>query len=105
MLRLAYHRRLVSLPGSGSDASVVRSRVKDTPANAIVAVSSRDYALRAVSPAPRRHAGANFGSVTSSVTSSNTTFTGIPMRIACGGTPTRLELNFAPSTSFTTTTA
>lgn len=46
-LVLAYRSRLVSLPGSGSDRSV-RSRVKDTPANAIVAVNDRDYALRIV---------------------------------------------------------
>ena len=46
-LLLTYRSRLVSLPGSGADSSV-RSRVTDTPANAIVAVNDRDYALRIV---------------------------------------------------------
>jgi len=51
------------------------------------------------------HSGANFGSVTSSVTSSKTTRTGMPMRISRGATPTRLDVIFAPSASFTITTA
>ena len=50
-------------------------------------------------------AGVNFGSVIASLISSNTTFTGMPILMSCGGTPTRLEFILAPSLSFTTTTA
>jgi len=54
---------------------------------------------------PQRYAGANFGSVTSSLMSSNTTRTGMPMRMSCGAPPTKLETILAPSASFTITTA
>jgi len=44
---LSYRGNRVSLPGKGSD-STVRSRVTDTPADAVVAVNDLDYALRVV---------------------------------------------------------
>src|SRR5262245_32787323 len=52
-----------------------------------------------------RVAGRNRGKLTSGVTSSNVTSTGIPMRIACGSGPTTLDSMRAPSSSSTTTTA
>jgi len=48
--------------------------------------------------------GRNFGSVTSLVTSSNTTSSGIPTRIRSRGQSSRLDMIFGPSASLTTTT-
>lgn len=52
-----------------------------------------------------RQAGVNLGSVTSSESRSKTTRTGIPTRTAWASMPTRLEIIFGPSASFTSTTA
>src|SRR5438132_443108 len=47
------------------------------------------------------HAGRNFGSVASAVTSSNTTVTGMPTRTASPAQPTRFVTSLGPSSSST----
>lgn len=44
-LRLAYRSDIVSLPGSGT-AATVKARVKNLPSNSLFAVNDLDYALR-----------------------------------------------------------
>jgi vitamin K-dependent gamma-carboxylase len=56
-------------------------------------------------PADRAQAGTNLGIATSSSRSSNTTRTGMPMRMSDGATPSRLEINLGPSRNLTRTTA
>jgi len=77
----------------------------DADGDARIAIDELIAAIGAALNGCPAQAGANFGSVISSESGSNTTCTGIPMRTACASMPTTFESILGPSASFTSTTA
>ena len=77
----------------------------DADADARIAIDELIAAIGAALSGCQGQAGANFGSVISSESGSNTTRTGIPMRTACASMPTTFDSILGPSASFTSTTA
>jgi lysophospholipase L1-like esterase len=100
-------RRRLRPPDRGGQPTAGLQRGAGDPRRAAVRRSGR----RAREPGGARPGrlqsarGRNLGSVTSGVTSSKTTSTGIPTRISGTGQSTRLETTRAPSSSAITTTA
>jgi putative copper resistance protein D len=91
-----YREANVVIPPDVAAASHAVAALTKTP-------SASAMAARAARPDQRR--GRNLGSVTSGVTSSKTTSTGMPTRISGTGQSTRFETRRAPSSSAITTTA
>jgi hypothetical protein len=93
----------VALALAGDDASSCAAL--DLDGDGRIAISELIAAIGAALNGCPLQAGANFGSVTSSESGSNTTRTGMPMRTARASMPTMLEIILGPSASFTSTTA